>query len=32
LQHISKDPGSLTQLINDLVWWAVEVRAQELQE
>ena len=32
LQHISKVPGSLTQLVNDLVWWAVEVRAQELQE
>ena len=32
LQHLSKDPGSLTQLVNDLVWWAVEVRAQELQE
>jgi hypothetical protein len=25
-------PTSLTQLINDLVWWAVEVQAQELQE
>jgi hypothetical protein len=32
LQHLSKDPGSLAQLVNDLVWWAVEVRAQELQE
>ena len=30
LLHISRDPGSLTQLVNDLVWWAVEVRAQEL--
>ena len=30
LQHISKDPGSLKQLLNDLVWWAVEVRAQEV--
>jgi len=30
LTHISRDPGSLTQLVNDLVWWAVEVRAQEL--
>ncbi len=30
LQHISPDPGSLTQLTNDLVWFAVEVRAQEL--
>jgi hypothetical protein len=32
LQHVTNDPGSLTQLINDLVWWAVEVRAQELLE
>ena len=32
LQHISQDPTSLTQLANDLVWWAVEVRAQELHE
>ena len=30
LQHISQDPTSLTGLVNDLVWWAVEVRAQEL--
>ena len=30
LQHISKDPSSLKHLVNDLVWWAVEVRAQEL--
>ena len=30
LQHISKDPGSLKHLVNDLVWWAVEVRAQEV--
>ena len=30
LQHISPDPGSLKHLLNDLVWWAVEVRAQEL--
>ena len=30
LQHVSKDPGSLKQLLNDLVWWAVEVRAQEV--
>ena len=26
------DEASLTQLVNDLVWWAVEVRAQELQQ
>jgi hypothetical protein len=32
LMHISNDPSSLTQLTNDLVWWAVEVRAQELQD
>ena len=32
LQHVSSDPGSLTNLKNDLVWWAVEVRAQELLE
>ena len=32
LQHVTKDPASLTQLVNDLVWWAVEVRAQELQQ
>ena len=30
LQHISKDPCSLKHLLNDLVWWAVKVRAQEL--
>ena len=30
LQHISQDPTSLTGLVNDLVWWAVKVRAQEL--
>ena len=30
LQHISEDPTSLTTLANDLVWWAVKVRAQEL--
>lgn len=30
LLHISKDPGSLTHLVNDLVWWALEVTAQEL--
>tara|TARA_R110000782_G_scaffold261360_1_gene352962 strand:- start:250 stop:612 length:363 start_codon:yes stop_codon:yes gene_type:complete len=32
LQHVTSDPGSLTQLTNDLVWYAVEVRAQELME
>ena len=32
LTHISEDPSSLRHLINDLVWWAVEVRAQEMQE
>ena len=32
LQHISQDPTSLTGLVNDLVWWAVKVRAQELHE
>jgi len=31
LMHISEDPGSLKHLINDLVWWAVEVRAQALE-
>ena len=30
LKYISNDPGSLKQLLNDLVWWAIEVRAQEL--
>tara|TARA_R100000655_G_scaffold92886_1_gene134105 strand:+ start:232 stop:597 length:366 start_codon:yes stop_codon:yes gene_type:complete len=30
LCHISKDPGSLTQLVNDLVWWALEVTAQHM--
>lgn len=30
LTHISRDPTSLTTLVNDLVWWAVEIRAQEL--
>tara|TARA_R100000656_G_C3918867_1_gene122403 strand:- start:176 stop:694 length:519 start_codon:yes stop_codon:yes gene_type:complete len=29
--RIAKNAGSITQLKNDLVWWAVEVRAQELQ-
>ena len=29
--RIAKNAGSMTQLKNDLVWWAVEVRAQELQ-
>jgi len=32
LQHISQDPSSLTGFVNDLVWWAVKVRAQELHE
>ena len=32
LQHISENPTSLTGLVNDLVWWAVKVRAQELHE
>ena len=30
LAQVSKDAGSLTQLKNQLVWWAVEVRAQEI--
>ena len=30
LNHIAPDPGSLTQLKNSIVWWAVEVTAQEL--
>ena len=29
--QIAKNAGSIAQLKNDLVWWAVEVRAQELQ-
>jgi hypothetical protein len=32
LQYISEDPTSLTGFINDLVWWAVKIRAQELHE
>ena len=28
--QVSKDAGSLTQLKNQLVWWAVEVRAHEI--
>ena len=32
LQHVTNDPTSLTNFKNDLVWWAVEVRAQELLE
>jgi hypothetical protein len=28
--HISTNPSSFTDLINDLVWWAVEVQAQDL--
>ena len=30
LSHIAPDPGSLAQLKNSIVWWAVEVTAQEL--
>mgnify|MGYP003138798647 CR=1 FL=1 len=30
--RIAKNAGSMTQLKNDLVWWAVEVRAQELTD
>ena len=30
LSHIAPDPGSLVQLKNSIVWWAVEVTAQEL--
>ena len=30
LSHIAPDPGSMAQLKNSLVWWAVEVTAQEL--
>ena len=30
--QVSKDAGSLTQLKNQLVWWAVEVRAHEICE
>ena len=29
---IAKEPGSHAQLLNDLVWWAVEVRAHELMD
>ena len=29
---VAKEPGSHAQLVNDLVWWAVEVRAHELQD
>ena len=29
--RIAKNAGSISQLKNDLVWWAVEVRAQEMQ-
>ena len=29
--RIAKNAGSMGQLKNDLVWWTVEVRAQELQ-
>ena len=30
IAQVSKDVGSLTQLKNALVWWAVEVRAHEI--
>ena len=30
IKYICNDPASLKQLLNDLVWWAIEVRAQEL--
>ena len=30
LAQVSNDAGSLTQLKNQLVWWAVEVRAHEI--
>jgi len=30
LAQVSKDVESLTQLKNELVWWAVEVRAHEI--
>jgi len=30
IAQVSKDAGSLTQLKNALVWWAVEVRAHEI--
>ena len=30
LQQVERDAGSLRQLKNNLVWWAVEVRAQQL--
>ena len=30
IAQVSKDTGSLTQLKNALVWWAVEVRAHEI--
>jgi len=30
MAQVCKDAGSLRQLKNSLVWWAVEVRAQEL--
>ena len=30
IAQVSKDAGSLTQLKNQLVWWAVEVRAHEI--
>tara|TARA_R100001594_G_scaffold13866_1_gene29502 strand:- start:1092 stop:1418 length:327 start_codon:yes stop_codon:yes gene_type:complete len=30
VQQVARDAGSLRQLKNNLVWWAVEVRAQQL--
>ena len=30
IAQVCKDTGSLTQLKNQLVWWAVEVRAHEI--
>ena len=30
VQEVSRDAGSLRQFKNNLVWWAVEVRAQQL--
>ncbi len=31
-EWLHKDVGSHAQFVNALVWWAVEVRAQELLE
>ena len=30
VQQVTRDAGSLRQFKNNLVWWAVEVRAQQL--